>query len=123
MVIKMDYYKKFMISLSPHASTYADLIIHNCLHNYKETDDSLEIILNDKEFTNILYNLIIYGKLKSRTKKTFSTHSRLNSLDEDSKHFMSLEVEYYQRILFYLDKVLLFCLLTCIITFLLYLFF
>lgn len=118
----MDYYKKWIINLSPHASTYADLIIHNCLHDCKDNDDTLKLILNDKEFTDILYNIIIYGKLKSRTKKNYSTHSRLNSLDEDSRHFMSLEVEYYQRILFYLDKIIICCLSICLVTFLLYIF-
>lgn len=119
----MHFYKKFLISLSPHASTYADLIINNCLHDFDESEDSLSTILNNKEYTNVLYNMIIYGKLKSRTNKAYSTHSRLHSLDEDSKHFMSLEIEYYQRILFYLDKVLFFCNIMAIFSFLLWSFY
>ena len=102
----MDYYKRFMISLSPYAEIYAELILENCLHNNKEYGNSLDIVFNDSELTNILYNLIIYGRLVSRTNKSYSTHSRLNSLDDDSKHFTALEIENYQRMLFYLDKVL-----------------
>ena len=118
----MDSYKRFMISLSPYALTYADLIVDNCLHNYSNKENSLDIVYNDSELTNVLYHLIIYGKLKSRTNKSYSAHSRINSLDEDSKHFMSLEIENYQRYLFYLDKVLIISILISLFTFIYFIF-
>ena len=117
----MDFYKKFIILLSPYSLKYGDLIVNNCLHNYDENKNSLNIIFADSELTNILYNIIIYGKLNSKTDKLYSTHSRLNSLDEDTKHFMSLEIENYQRNTFYLDKVLLISLSISLLTFILHL--
>ena len=118
----MDYYKKFMISLSPHAEKYADLILENCLHNYNNYENSLDIVYNDSELTNILYNLVIYGRLVSRTNRSYSTHSRLNSLDDDSKHFTALEIENYQRYLFYLDKVLFLSTTLCLFLLIIYFF-
>ena len=116
----MNVLKKYIISISPNSVNYADLIINNCINENNNRDSAFEIILNDKEYTNILYNLIVYGRLLSRTNKSYSTHDRLYSLDDDSKHLMSLEIEHYQRISFYLDKIIIFCLFICLTTFLSY---
>lgn len=105
----MNLYKKFIIKHSPNANLYGELILENCLHNLDESNDenTLDIIFNDDELTNILYNIIVYGNLKSRTNESLNLHSRIHSLDRYDKHQMAIEVEKYQRIQFYLHNVLL----------------
>ena len=105
----MNYYKKFMIKLSPNALLYSEIILENCLHNLNNTNNknALDIIFDDAELTDILYNIIVYGKLRSRTIKSLDFHSRIQSLDDDDKHQVVTEIEKYQRIHFYLHNVLL----------------
>ena len=105
----MNCHKKFIIKHSPYANLYGELILENCLHNLDETNqnNAIDIIFEDDELTDILYNIIVYGNLKSRTNKSLNLHSRIHSLDEDDKHQMAIEVEKYQRIHFYLHNVLL----------------
>lgn len=105
----MNCHKKFIIRHSPHATLYAELILENCLHSLDKENNknAINIIFEDDELTDILYNIIVYGNLKSRTNKLLNLHSRIHSLDEDDKHQMAIEIEKYQRIHFYLDKIIL----------------
>ena len=119
----MNYYKKFIIKLSPYANVYSDLIISNCLNNINEKKNSLDMIFDDKELTNILYNIIVYGKLTSVTNKKLNVHSLINSLDKDEKHLMCIEVERFQRLYLYLDFILLFSLFSSFIFFILSIYF
>jgi len=104
----MNYYKKFIIKLSPNANLYSEIILENCLHHLNNTNkkNAIDIIFEDTELTDILYNIIVYGKLKSRTIKFLDFHSRIQSLDDDDKHQVVIEIEKYQRIQFYLHNVL-----------------
>lgn len=103
-------FNKKIINLSPYKEIYSKLIFENCLHNLEFNGDYFSSISKDEEFLKVLYNLIIYGNVSSRTNKSISTHSQLLSLDDDNKYYLSLEIENFQRIMFYLDKILIFVL-------------
>jgi len=108
----MNYYKKFVIIYSPHADLYSELILENCINDLDPINEKtpVDLVFEDDDLTDILYNMIVYGNLKSRTNKSLTMHSRINSFDESDKHQMAVEVEKYQRLNFYLDKVILACL-------------
>ena len=104
-------FTKKIVNLSPYKEIYSKMIFENCLHNLDFKDDYFNSISKDEDFLKVLYNLIIYGNIYSRTNKSISTHSQLLSLDDDNKYYLSLEVENFQRITFYLDKILIIALL------------
>lgn len=115
----MNFYKRFIIRLSPYANVYSELILENCLNNLhlSSKKNQLDIIFDDNELTNILYNIIVYGKLISRTNKKLDVHSLINSFDKEEKHIMSIEVERFQRLYPYLDRIILFTLFCSIFSF------
>ena len=120
----MNFFKKNIILLTPNADKYAELILNNCLHDcHKKNKDfnSIDIIFQDPELVNILYNLILYGNLISKTNKKINTYSQIGSFDIDNEHLMSIEIEKFQRIHFFLDKILIFTLILSILTIILYL--
>lgn len=110
------FYQDLVIYLSPYRSKYADLIANNCLCE-KKSINNIDIILSDRELKNTLYNLIMYGNFISKTNKVTNTHSQLLSLEDYNKYLTSIELEKFQRIYFYLDKVLLSLLIFNLITF------
>ena len=115
----MYYIKKFIIKNFPNGLYYSELVLDNCLHDikYDEDESPIDVVLKDSELTDIVYNLMLFGNLKSRTNKNLSVHSRLHSFDEDDKHQMSIEIEKYQRVVMYLDKVLIISLMVGLFSF------
>lgn len=109
-------YQDLVISLSPYGFKYADLIVNNCLCE-KISINNIDIILNDYELKNTLYNLIIYGNLISKTNKVTNTHSQLLSFEDYNQYLTSIELEKFQRIYFYLDKILIALLAFNLVTF------
>ena len=87
-------------------------ILENCINDLDPTNEktAVDLVFEDDDLTDILYNMIVYGNLKSRTNKSLTMHSRINSFDESDKHQMAIEVEKYQRLNSYLDKVIFTCL-------------
>jgi len=106
----MYYFKKFIINNYPDSDLYCELVIDNCLNDINtDSDNNLsakELVFKDYELTDIVYNMILYGNMKSRTDKKLSLHSRIHSYDEDDKHQISIEIEKYQRFQFYIHNVM-----------------
>ena len=101
----MECFKKLIILASPNSNLYADLLLENTLNDLKK-GNSINIILNDTEYRNILYRMIIYGRLKSKSFRHIDLHSRLETLDEIDKHNVSLEIERFSRYHYIIDTIL-----------------
>lgn len=110
----MNLFKNSIINLSPYKYKYIDLILENCLH--ENNDD----FYNNKILRDALFNVIIYGNVNSRCRKKLSLHTRLNTIDEIEKHQIANEFEKFQRVRFYFHWILLACLISIIIQYMLF---
>lgn len=112
----MNCHKKFIIRNSPYANIYSELILENCLNDikYNENENPIDIVFKNNDLTDILFNLIVYGNLNSKTNKSLNIHSRLNSFDEDDKHQMTIEIERCQRLQFYMHNIIFMSLFVCL---------
>lgn len=74
------------------------MLLENCVHDYNNINNPFNIIKNDKDFKQIILQVIFYGNLNSRCKKKLTLHSRLNSIHEIEKHQLANEFEKFLRI-------------------------
>lgn len=103
----MNLIKKLIINSSRNGIKYSNLIFENSIHNFRNINE----MLNDSDYLNSIFCTIIYGNFSSRCKKKQSITIRLNNFKEVESHQIASEFEKFQRVDYYLDKVII-CLLT-----------
>lgn len=94
--------KKFLINNSSNGKKFKTLIFENSVHNFKNLNE----MLNDHDYLNSIFCAIIYGNFPSRCKKKQSINTRLNNIKEIESHQITSEFEKFQRVDYYLDKVI-----------------
>ena len=84
----------------------------NSIHNFKNFND----MLNDYDYLNSIFCTVIYGNFPSRCKKKTKYKYRLNNIKEIESHQITSEFEKFQRVDYYLDKVIISLLIINFIT-------
>ena len=99
--------KKFLINNSSNGNKFKMLIFENSIHNFKNFND----MLNDYDYLNSIFCTVIYCNFPSRCKKKQSINTRLNNVKEIESHQITSEFEKFQRVDYYLDKIVFFLLI------------
>jgi len=98
----MDLIKNLVIGISPNSDYYTKLLFENCIN---DNDNIKKNII----FRDVLFDLILYGNIISRSNNKISVHSRLHTIDDIDKQQIANEFEKFQRKKFKFHWIILIC--------------